>query len=64
MGNRKQGRETEGMKGSGDRRLVMQSRSRCEGRAQAPGSTIDKTDEILNDTGILFVSSHIYKRLF
>ena len=28
------------------------------------GSTIDKTDEIINDTGILCISSHIDKRLF
>ena len=28
------------------------------------GSTIDKTDEIINDTGILFISSHIDKRPF
>ena len=27
-------------------------------------STLDKTDKVLNDTGILFVSSQIDKRLF
>ena len=39
--------------------LFGQSRSRCKG--PAPGSALDK-DEILHD--ILFVSSHIDKRLF
>ena len=36
------------------------SLSRCKGPAS--GSTLDKTDEILNE--ILFVSAHIDKRLF
>ena len=42
--------------------LYGRSRSRCKGPAPGPGSTLDKTDEILND--ILFDSSHIDKKLF
>ena len=42
--------------------LFGRSRSRCKGPAPGSGSTIDKTDEILND--ILFICSHIDKRLF
>ena len=41
---------------------VLFGRSLCKGPAPGSGSTLDKTDEILND--ILFVSSHIDKRLF
>ena len=42
---------------------VLFGRSWCKGPAPAPGSgsTIDKTDKILND--ILVVSFHIDKRL-
>ena len=41
---------------------VLFGRSLCKGPAPGSGSTLDKTDEILND--FLFVSSHIEKRLF
>ena len=41
---------------------VLFGRILCKGPVPAPGSTFDKTDQILND--ILFVSSHIDKRLF
>ena len=37
--------------------LFGRSRSRCEGPAPGSGSTLDKTEEILND--ILFVCSNI-----
>ena len=40
--------------------LIGQSRSRCEGPVPAgSGFTYDKTEEILNDTGILSVRSNI-----